>query len=511
MRLLMLLDPSLATPTKLRQLIVDLKTQEGLIQNKESRNILFDLLPREDAKNLAQILQANGPEPYQALKQLNISKGSQREQALFDFFELVVSDPESHDFAPAQESGVAGYPLFAHQRTAVTRVHHYLTTRPYRTILHMPTGAGKTRTTMNVIAKHLRGREPTLVVWLAHTEELCEQAAVEFSKAWSYLGNRELTIYRFWGSREIEPAEIIDGIVIAGLSKLYSAAKQQIRFINQLASKTSLVIMDEAHSAIAETYQLVLDALVVQRPETALLGLTATPGRTWAEIAIDEQLARFFARRKVTLTVPGYANPVDYLVAKQYLAEVDYQPLFYEGGAELTPADLRKIAEQLDIPTTILQRLAEDEQRNLAIITAVEQLAKNHHRILVFAATVEHANLLAAVLRARGHHAASVTGLTPSATRAKIIEEYKTPGDDVRIICNFGVLTTGFDAPQTSAALIARPTKSLVLYSQMVGRAIRGLRAGGNARAEIVTVVDYSLPGFGSVAEAFRNWEDIWD
>ena len=56
------------------------------------------------------------------------------------------------------------------------------------------------------------------------------------------------------------------------------------------------------------------------------------------------------------------------------------------------------------------------------------------------------------------------------------------------IVVNYGVLTTGFDAPAISAAVIARPTRSLVLYSQMIGRATRGTRAGGNAEAEIVTV-----------------------
>ena len=75
---------------------------------------------------------------------------------------------------------------------------------------------------------------------------------------------------------------------------------------------------------------------------------------------------------------------------------------------------------------------------------------------------------------------------------------------------NFGVLTTGFDAPLTSATLIARPTKSLVLYSQMVGRAIRGKIAGGNDIAEIVTVVDTAMPGFGDLSTAFMNWEDVW-
>ncbi|MCL4256738.1 MAG: restriction endonuclease, partial [Anaerolineae bacterium] len=153
----------------------------------------------------------------------------------------------------------------------------------------------------------------------------------------------------------------------------------------------------------------------------------------------------------------------------------------------------------------------DDEMRNLAIITEIEQLAKCYHRIIVFAATVDHANLIASVLQIRGHQARSVTSGTNPILRAKYIEDFKSNADDVRILCNFGVLTTGFDAPGTSAALIARPTKSLVLYSQMVGRAIRGVKAGGNTKAEIVTVVDYKLPGFGSVSDAFNNWEDVWE
>jgi superfamily II DNA or RNA helicase len=51
----------------------------------------------------------------------------------------------------------------------------------------MPTGSGKTRTAMNVVANYLRNREKGVVVWLAHSEELCEQAADEFAKAWGAL------------------------------------------------------------------------------------------------------------------------------------------------------------------------------------------------------------------------------------------------------------------------------------------------------------------------------------
>jgi len=128
----------------------------------------------------------------------------------------------------------------------------------------------------------------------------------------------------------------------------------------------------------------------------------------------------------------------------------------------------------------------------------------------LFAATVQHAEMLASVLQARKVPARVITGTTPKEERRRRIEWYKQSGEEARVICNFGVLTTGFDAPMTSCALIARPTKSLVLFSQMVGRAIRGRRAGGNTDAEIVTVVDTKLPGFGDISEAFMNWEDVW-
>ena len=103
-----------------------------------------------------------------------------------------------------------------------------------------------------------------------------------------------------------------------------------------------------------------------------------------------------------------------------------------------------------------------------------------------------------------------MTGTTDVSNRTRAIQRFRRPDARKRVLINFGVLTTGFDAPAASAALIARPTKSLVLYSQMVGRVIRGPRAGGTERCEIVTVVDTTLPGFGDIAEAFMNWEDVW-
>ncbi len=294
------------------------------------------------------------------------------------------------------------------------------------------------------------------------------------------------------------------------MTKVYNAAKRSIQFINQLGGRSSLVIIDEAHQAIAETYRLVLDALVIPYPQTALLGLTATPGRTWSDINADAKLSEFFAKQKVTLSIPGYDNPIDYLVAEGYLAKAEYRSLLYKSGLELSQRDLTRIGEELDLPSYLLHRIEEDEQRNLRIILEIEELAQRHQRIIVFTISVEHSKLIASVLQTRGLSACTLSATTSSSERERLIASFKDDAPETKILCNYGVLTTGFDAPRTSAAVIARPTRSLVLYSQMVGRAIRGIKAGGNEKTEIVTVVDKDLPGFGSVAEAFSNWEDVW-
>lgn len=510
-RLLKLLDSSLVTPTKLREILLGLHSPESLLLSKEHRTSLIYLLRPEQAKILATILgESNHKDVFDTLREIKIRRGSDHECALFKFFELPTPQPISAIEISQTATSSPEYPLFAHQRRAAYQVKQYLNQEPKRVLLHMPTGSGKTRTAMNIVADHLRVREPTLAVWLAYSEELCEQAATEFQRAWQYLGNRDVALHRFWGNHNIELNQVRDGIVVAGLSKTYSRAKTSIQFINKLGSRSSLVVIDEAHQAVAETYKLVLDALVVPYDNTGLLGLTATPGRTWADINADAELADFFARRKVTIEIPGYDSPIDYLIAEGYLAKANYRSLFYESGLSLTERDLKRIENELELPQYLLNRFAEDEQRNLRILLEIEDLVQRYQRIIVFGISVQHSKLLAAVLRARGLFAGAVTGDTPSREREHLISSFKDNSPEPKILCNYGVLTTGFDAPRTGAAVIARPTKSLVLYSQMVGRAIRGVRAGGNETAEIVTVVDSDLPGFGSVAEAFSNWEDVW-
>ena len=510
-RLLRHIDPSLATPGKLRELIGKLKTPADLLRNAHTRSLLLELLTPSAAIELLEFMgiRTNG-NSFATLASLNIRKGSVLEERLFSFFGVRIVEETGSEQFPSTHSSLANYQLFEHQRHAVSGVQKFLASDHNRVLLHMPTGSGKTRTAMNVIAEHLRSNEPALVIWLAYSEELCEQAVEEFERAWNYLGNRTISVLRFWSAYTLDLCSAQDGLLVAGLGKTYNYGSQSISSIATLADRASLIIVDEAHQAIARTYRLILDVLVEKKSTTGLLGLSATPGRTWNEIDKDQELADFFQKQKVSMEIRGYDNPIEYLVDEGYLARPIFSQLFYESGPELSQRDLLDIESHLDIPARLLERLAMDEQRNLRIVQRIEQAVQSHRRVILFAASVTHAKLLAAILQARGIMSEAITAETPRNERHRIITGYRGSREESMVLCNYGVLTAGFDAPQTSAAIIARPTKSLVLYSQMIGRALRGPLAGGNQEAEIITVVDTNLPGFGDLAESFLNWEDVW-
>ncbi|WP_432097470.1 DEAD/DEAH box helicase [Streptomyces sp. bgisy100] len=483
---------------------------ERLVADAAERSTLIAMVPGPKQAELAQRLGSLGDEQssQEYLQSLTWTADERRE--LLEFFGFTIDRAPSLPPAFKQET-VPEYSLFPHQRDAANRVKELLYDGPRRTVLHLPTGVGKTRTGMSLICDHLRQHEPTLVVWLAHGQELLEQAAAEFERAWTKVGNRPLPVLRVWGDAPADLAEVTDGLVVLGLEKAVSAAKSDPQFLATLAARSTLTVFDEAHQIIAPTFQRIVDELTI-RHDAGLLGLTATPGRTWADISKDEELSDYFSRQKVMLEIEGYTNPVTALIDQGYLAKPLMRTVASESGMHLSARDQQLLARSFDIPAAMMSELARDEQWNLKIVqTITELLQQEHRRILVFAASVDHCRLIAAVLSAAGFDAEFVTGESSPRHRSQVISRFKGSGRRPMVLCNFGVLTTGFDAPAASAAVIARPTKSLVLYSQMVGRVIRGPKAGGTDTCEIVTVVNPELPGFGDVAEAFTNWEDVWE
>ncbi|MFE3874907.1 DEAD/DEAH box helicase [Kitasatospora sp. NPDC059146] len=505
--LLDLLHQRQDTEAALRKVAASAVSPEQIVGDPVRRAEFLQLLPESKRAELADRL---GRTPADTAGDFltTLPWSPDQRRTLLGFLGLVV-DRAPEPPPTFRGSSTPRYGLFPHQRLAAGRVQRLLYSGERRVVLHLPTGVGKTRTGMNIICDHLRRHEPTVAVWLARGRELLEQAAVEFENAWAALGNREVSVVRMWGDAPTELDGIEDGIVILGLDKATAAASTDPTFLDRLGMRTTLTTFDEAHQAIAPTYRRTVDALTL-RSDSSLLGLTATPGRTWADITEDEKLSDFFARQKVMLEIDGYDNPVTALIEQGYLARPHFRTVAADSGTTLSSRDKQALAASFDIPDTLMARLAGNVQWNLQVVRTVLDLSQHHRRILLFAASVEHSRLLVAILSVLGLDADQVTAESSPRHRDRAIARFKGPSTRPMILSNYGVLTTGFDAPAASAAVIARPTRSLVLYSQMVGRVIRGPKAGGTPTCDIVTVIDPALPGFGDVAEAFTNWEDVW-
>jgi superfamily II DNA or RNA helicase len=481
------------------------------LKNLRIRNLALSALKRHEAEQLREILALEEGDPFERLARVDFAHSESQLATLHAFFG-VPYETVAEEETPSSTTLNPPYVLFPYQRRASLKIREKLSPLDARVLLHMPTGSGKTRTAMTSIVDILRGLpDGQVVIWLAHSEELCDQAADEAARAWTALGSREVTIYRHYGAHRIAHlGQVRDGIIVAGLQLLYKESLSRQGEVLELSKRVRLIVMDEAHQATAPTYRHLIN-LLQRRPATGILGLSATPGRSLRDVKADLALAGFFHRQKVRLEIEGYSNPVEYLVAEGYLAKMTFTQLPFRpsGDVKLSSLDERRLQEGFDLPPHILAQLETDDRRNLLIIQHVEAEVKAFGKIILFAISVEHAGLLASVLRLRGIRAAAVTSATPTELRRQIIRRYRD-GNQLDVLCNFGVLTTGFDAPNTNVAFIARPTTSVVLYSQMIGRAARGKKAGGNETCRILTVVD-EAPGFRSLAEGFAFWDDIWE
>ena len=212
-----------------------------------------------------------------------------------------------------------------------------------------------------------------------------------------------------------------------------------------------------------------------------------------------------FCQNKVSIDPRGHGSAVTYLIHNRYLADPRFVHVSFD--SEVAIPEPRP---GMDYNIDDLDNLGRSDERTQKIVELAERAASRHPRTIVFCPSVDSALECNEILRARGIAAQVITANTPGDDRRAIIDDFKSDNREPMVIFNFGVLTAGFDAPRTRCVIIARPTTSLVLYSQMAGRALRGPRTGGNSKAEIYTVADTDLLGFGSVTEAFTHWEDLW-
>ncbi|MEU0403966.1 DEAD/DEAH box helicase [Streptomyces sp. NPDC006197] len=376
---------------------------------------------------------------------------------------------------------------------------------PQRAMLSLPTGAGKTRVTAEAVIRWVKQvgdlRGPLL--WVAQTEELCEQAVQSWKFVWSKVGaERPLTISRLWSTNEV--GEVLDHphLVVATDAKLERCLDTEAYdWLRQAA----LVIVDEAHTAVSKRYTHILGQLGLTRYETRrhLLGLTATPFRNTNEEETNQLVNRFGNKRLDEGVFPS-GDPYRDLQDWGMLAQVEHRTL--EGGRiELTREEKVQADRMAMLSRAAEQRLADDHVRSRRIVDEVVALPEDWPTLL-FATSVDHAKYLAAMLNDRGVPAASVDSTTSAQDRRRRIEDFRA--GRIRVLTNYGVLTQGFDAPATRVVVVARPVYSTNVYQQMIGRGLRGPKNGGKDTCLILNVSD-NIANFDTQL-AFNQFEHLW-
>jgi DNA repair protein RadD len=354
-----------------------------------------------------------------------------------------------------------------YQRHAVDAAIAHFKQSKEAAVIVLPTGAGKSLVIAE-LARIAKGR----VLVLTHVKELVAQNA--------------------------EKVEILTGaadIYSAGLKQKSTGGKTVIagvqsaaRSPEQFAEPFSLVIIDECHRVSLDKdsqYQHLLGHLRARSPNLLLLGLTATPYRLGSG---------WIYRRHYH----GRVGNTDTPVFEQCIFELPLRPLIKQGFLT-APKLFDGLAAQYDFsalqPTPrgeysearVDSLLGHCGRATTAIVKQLIQLGQNRMGAIVFAATVRHAQEVMTLLD--GEAAALITAQTPMEDRDRIISQFKAR--EIKFLVNVAVLTTGFDAPHVDLIAILRPTASVSLFQQMIGR---GLRIAPDKSDCLV--IDYAANGY---------------
>ncbi len=356
--------------------------------------------------------------------------------------ELKASDTHSRFLPPRAMK----YVLRDYQREAsIAAVRAFTSKKANNGLLILPTGAGKSLVIADIASK-LDG--PLLV--FQPSKEILEQ---NFAKLQSY-GIWDCGVYSASvGFKQIRR------ITFATIGSVMNHMEDFAHFKN--------VMIDECHyvNSKAGQYKEFLEAA-----DRRVVGLTATPYRLCSYMGGSTLKFLTRTRPRIFSDVLYFCQISD-LLAKGYLAKLRY--------FDCTKLDMSRVTSNstgadYDDKSLKLEYERVGFKDQLSSTTMRVLHPKNgvpRNGVLVFTRYIDEADMLAHRLRNVGINAAIVTGETPKKERESILEDFKA--GRTKVVANVGTLTTGFDYPELDTVILGRPTKSLALYYQMVGRAIR--------------------------------------
>jgi len=341
------------------------------------------------------------------------------------------------------------YTLRPYQQDSVKATIHYFRQHSSPAVLALSTGAGKSLIIAE-LARIARGR----VLVLAHVKELVEQNHQKYE---SY--GLKASIFSAGLGRKENQQQVV-----------FASVQSIVNGLQHFNEPFSLLVIDECHRVPEDensSYQRVISHLKTINPDLKILGLTATPyrlGLGW--------IYQYHTRGQVRSEQPRFFRdcifdlPIRFLLDEHYLTEpkvMDMAVLGYDFSG------LQPSASGYYRETDLQQVIDKSKRATPQIIEQVIHTAKGRRGVMIFASTVNHAQEIMGYLS--NENAALVIGSTPLVERERIINEFKA--QKIKYLVNVSVLTTGFDAPHVDLIAILRPTESISLYQQIVGRGLR--------------------------------------
>lgn len=338
---------------------------------------------------------------------------------------------EIEDYLPTQQGKALdgqNLELREYQKEALDSLEAMRANKETIALLYHATGTGKTVTAV-MDAKRCSGR----VLFVAHTMELVNQAYNTFRNLWD-----TVSVGKFADSIKDTDSHVICGSIQSVALNLELFQDNDFDYI----------IIDEAHHASADTYKKILTYF---KPKFTL-GLTATPERT-----DNTDILEIFKNT---------AHKLDIQTAVEIGALVPVRCIRIHTNIDMTKVrfnsvqyNIRDLDDKIFVP-----------ERNKLIVDTWLSYVRNK-RIVVFCASVKHAEQIAKLFQNAGITALAVSGSMKTSERNEQLAKFAN--GDIKVLCACDLLNEGWDCPQTEVLFMARPTMSKVLYTQQLGRGMR--------------------------------------
>jgi len=384
---------------------------------------------------------------------------------------------------------------------------------PKSGMLVMPTGSGKTYTAVYWLLKEA-SKHGYQVIWLAHRQELIDQADWTFRERSAMLkahGFKQFKIIPISGEHAL--MSMASGYDVNVCSIQSVASKFGSRYIERMLGDKGknkvIIIIDEAHHAVSASYKEVIKRITELNPDRLLLGLTATPTRMQDTEKV--QLNKIFNVYENIKDGRGSAQGFIYevtlkeLLINGFLAHPIYKRVEIEIDADIkfniSQEDEKHFSKFGDLSDKIKDQIAKSSSRNKLIVDEYMKNKNKYGKTLIFAVNRLHCVTLTKAFHDADPNLRCRYCISGEPGTQDTIRAFKN--NDFEILINVQILTEGSDVPDIKTIFLTRQTNSDALLMQMIGRGLRGLGAGGTKNANIVD--------FHDAWDKFNFWLDPKD